>query len=72
VLESGKAAGALGREIESGQDQAKLDAMEKAGLLKTHAFTEREKLLMLATPVKQSYAEELGAADVLQAIEAVK
>jgi tripartite ATP-independent transporter DctP family solute receptor len=72
VLESGKAAGALGRNIESGQDQAKLDAMEKAGLLKTHAFTEREKLLMLATPVKQSYAEELGAADVLQAIEAVK
>lgn len=72
VLDSGKAAGALGREIESSQDQAKLDAMEKAGLLKTHSFTERDKLLMLATPVKQSYAEELGASDVLQAIEAVK
>ena len=72
VLSSGKAAGALGREIESSQDQAKLEAMEKAGLLKTHAFTERDKLLMLAAPVKQSYAEELGAADVLKAIEAVQ
>jgi len=72
VLSSGKAAGALGREIESSQDQAKLMAMEQAGLLKTHAFTERDKLLTLAAPVKQSYAEELGATDVLKAIEAVQ
>ena len=72
VLDAGKAGGALGRELESGQDQAKLEAMEAAGLLKTHAFTERDKLLMLAAPVKQSYAEELGATDVLQAIEAVQ
>jgi len=72
VLDAGKAGGALGRELESSQDQAKLEAMEQAGLLKTHAFTERDKLLTLAAPVKQSYAEELGATDVLQAIEAVQ
>ena len=46
--------------------------MEAAGLLTTHAFVERDKLLELAGPVKAAYAEELGATDVLMAIEAVK
>lgn len=46
--------------------------MEDAGLLRTHVFTERDKLLELAGPVKKAYAEELGAADVLLAIEAIK
>jgi TRAP-type C4-dicarboxylate transport system substrate-binding protein len=72
ITSAGKMGGMLGRELESGQDQAKLDAMEKAGLLTTHAFSERDKLLDLATPVKRAYAEELGATKVLEAIEAVK
>ena len=72
VLEAGAAGGKLGREIESGQDSEKLAAMEEAGLLKTHEFTERDKLLELAGPVKRAYAEELGALDVLEAIEAVE
>ncbi len=72
VLKAGKIAGKLGRDIESSQDSAKLKAMEEAGLLTTHAFADRDKLLELAAPVKKAYAEELGAADVLMAIEAVK
>lgn len=72
VLEAGAAGGKLGREIESGQDSEKLAAMEEAGLLTTHEFTEREMLLELAGPVKRAYAEELGATDVLEAIEAVQ
>lgn len=72
VLKAGKAGGKLGRDIESGQDSQKLKAMEDAGLLTTHTFTERDKLLELAAPVKKAYAEELGAVDVLMAIEAVK
>jgi tripartite ATP-independent transporter DctP family solute receptor len=72
ITSAGKMGGTLGRELESSQDQAKLDAMEKAGLLTTHAFSERDKLLELATPVKRSYAKELGATKVLDAIEAVK
>ena len=72
MLKAGKIAGKLGRDIESGQDAEKLAAMEKAGLLKTHAFTQRDKLLELAGPVKRAYAEELGALDVLEAIEAVQ
>lgn len=72
VLEAGKIGGKLGRDIESGEDSAKLKGMEAAGLLQTHVFTERDKLLELATPVMQAYAEELGATDVLTAIQAVK
>ncbi len=72
VLEAGAAAGKLGRDIESGQDSEKLAKMEEAGLLTTHEFTERDKLLELAGPVKRAYAEELGATDVLDAIEAVE
>ena len=72
VLEAGKIAGKLGRDIESGQDAEKLATMEEAGLLTTHEFTERDKLLELAGPVKRAYAEELGAVDVLEAIEAIK
>ncbi|WP_212525124.1 TRAP transporter substrate-binding protein [Actibacterium sp. MT2.3-13A] len=72
VLEAGRIGGALGRQIESSQDSEKLQAMEKAGWLTTHEFTERDKLLELAAPVKRAYAEELGALDVLEAIEAVQ
>ncbi|MBL4645201.1 MAG: TRAP transporter substrate-binding protein [Rhizobiales bacterium] len=72
VLKAGKMGGELGREIESGQDSMKLKAMEDAGLLTTHVFTERDKLLELAAPIKKAYAEELGATEVLMAIEAIK
>ncbi|MEX2520023.1 MAG: TRAP transporter substrate-binding protein [Paracoccaceae bacterium] len=72
VLEAGKAGGKLGRDIESSQDSEKLKMMEDKGWLTTHEFTERDKLLELAAPVKKAYAEELGATDVLMAIEAVQ
>jgi TRAP-type C4-dicarboxylate transport system substrate-binding protein len=72
ILQAGKIGGKLGRDIESSQDSEKLKAMETAGMLTTHNFTERDKLLELAAPVKRAYAEELGALDVLDAIEAVK
>jgi TRAP-type C4-dicarboxylate transport system substrate-binding protein len=71
VTKAGKAGGDLGRQIESSQDHEKLMAMEKAGLLTTHEFTDRDKLLELAGPIKRAYAEELGATAVLDAIEAV-
>lgn len=64
VLEAGKVAGEYGRQIESSEDAKKLAEMEAAGLLTTHEFTERDKLLELAEPVKRAYAEELGALEV--------
>ena len=72
ILRAGKEAGAYGREIESTEDAERLAQMEKDGLLTTHEFTEREELLELAEPVKAAYAEELGASEVLEAINAVQ
>ena len=71
VLLAGTAGGELGRQIESGEDSAKLEKMEADGLLTTHEFTERDRLLELAEPVKRTYAKELGATEVYEAIEAV-
>jgi len=72
ILKAGKEAGAYGRAIESGEDEMKLRKMESEGKLHTHQFKDRGKLLELAEPVKQAYAEELGATAVLDAINAVK
>ncbi len=72
ILKAGKEAGAYGREIESSQDSEKLAAMEEKGWLETHEFADRAQLLELAEPVKRAYAEELGAVDVLEAVNAVQ
>ncbi|MEM7026450.1 MAG: TRAP transporter substrate-binding protein [Pseudomonadota bacterium] len=72
ILKAGREAGAYGREIESSQDAEKLAKMESDGLLTTHEFADRDQLLELAEPVKQSYAEELGATDVYNAVNAVQ
>ncbi len=72
IIKAGREAGAYGRGIESSQDSEKLAAMEKKGWLTTHEFADRAMLLELAEPVKQAYAEELGATDVLNAVNAVK
>ena len=72
VLRAGREAGKYGRDIESGEDAEKLARMESEGMLETHEFTERERLLELVEPVKRAYAEELGALEVLEAIDAVE
>ena len=72
ILKAGKEAGAHGRKIESGEDEAKLQRMESEGKLKTHQFNDRAKLLELAEPVKLEYAKELGAESVLDTVNAVK
>jgi tripartite ATP-independent transporter DctP family solute receptor len=72
IVRAGREAGAYGREIESTEDSEKLAMMEKNGWLQTHEFTERDELLELAEPVKQAYAEELGAGEVLEAINAIQ
>jgi TRAP-type C4-dicarboxylate transport system substrate-binding protein len=72
IVKAGREAGAHGRAIESGEDESKLRRMESDGLLKTHVFKDRAKLLELAEPIKIDYAKELGADSVLDAINAVK
>ena len=72
ILKAGKEAGAYGRQIESGEDEAKLRRMESEGKLKTHVFEDRPQLLELAEPVKIDYARELGAESVLQSVNETK
>ena len=72
ILKAGKEAGAYGRALESGEDSERLASLEKEGKLKTFEFTERDKLLAAAEPVKQAYAKQIGAEDVLAKIDAVQ
>jgi TRAP-type C4-dicarboxylate transport system substrate-binding protein len=72
IVKAGREAGIYGRNLESGEDQARLQRLEKDGKLKTYVFADRDQLLKLAEPVKQMYAKEVGAEDVLARINAIK
>ena len=72
VLRAGKEAGAHGRQVESSEDAAKLDALEKAGKLKRVPFTDRAQLQKAVEPVLVAYAKEIGADQILAKINAIK
>jgi len=72
VLKAGKEAGAYGRKVESSEDTAKLDALEKAGKLKRVPFADRAQMKKLADPVMAAYAKEIGAEDIYKKINAIK
>ena len=72
IVKAGKEAGAYGREIESGEDQKKLDAMEKAGKLKQIPFADRAAMQKLVDPVMLAYAKEIGAEGIYAKINAIK
>ena len=72
ILKAGKEAGAYGRQIESGEDAAKLEALEKAGKLKRIPFSDRAQMQKLVEPVMVSYAKEIGADPIYEKILAVK
>jgi len=72
VLKAGREAGAYGREVESSEDTAKLDAMEKAGKIKRIPFADRAQMKALVDPVMAAYAKEIGADGILAKINAIK
>ena len=72
VLKAGKEAGAHGRQIESSEDSAKLDALEKAGKLKRIAFADRAAMKKLVDPVMEAYAKEIGADTIFAKINAIQ
>jgi TRAP-type C4-dicarboxylate transport system substrate-binding protein len=71
IVRAGKEAGVFGRQIESGADAAKLEAMEKAGRLKKIPFADRAQMKKLADPVMVEYAKEIGATDIYNKINAM-
>jgi len=72
IVKAGKEAGAYGRQIESSEDSAKLEALEKAGKLKRIPFTERDKMQALVDPVMAAYAKEIGAEAIHAKILSIK
>ena len=72
VLKAGKEAGAHGRQIESSEDSAKLDALEKAGKLKRVPFSDRAEMKKLVDPVMAAYAKEIGADTIYARINDIK
>ena len=72
IVRAGKEAGAYGRQIESSEDSAKLDALEKTGKLKRVAFADRDAMKKLVDPVMAAYAKEIGADKIYEQINATK
>jgi TRAP-type C4-dicarboxylate transport system substrate-binding protein len=72
VLRAGKEAGAYGRQVETSEDTAKLEALEKSGKLKRVTFTDRPQMKKLVDPVIEAYAKEIGAEQILAKINAIK
>jgi TRAP-type transport system periplasmic protein len=72
VVKAGKEAGAYGRQIESSEDTAKLEALEKAGKRKRLTFKDRDAMKKLVDPVLTAYAKEIEADDILEQINNIK
>ncbi len=72
ILKAGKEAGAYGRQLESSEDQAKLDALAKAGRLTLVPFKDRAAMQKAVDPVMSAYAKEIGADAIHARINAIK
>ncbi|MET0681179.1 MAG: TRAP transporter substrate-binding protein [Burkholderiales bacterium] len=72
VLKAGREAGAYGRQVESSEDTAKLDKMEKEGKIKRIPFADRAQMKQAVDPVIAAYAKEVGADGILAKINAIK
>ena len=71
VIRAGKEAGVYGRQIESSEDQKKLEAMQAAGKLKMIPFADRAAMKKAADPVMAEYAKEIGAEAIYNKISAM-
>jgi tripartite ATP-independent transporter DctP family solute receptor len=71
IIKAGKEAGAFGRQIESSEDGAKVEALEKAGKLKRVTFSDRAQMKKLVDPVMAAYAKEIGADGIYGKINAL-
>jgi TRAP-type C4-dicarboxylate transport system substrate-binding protein len=71
ILRAGKEAGIYGRQIESSEDQKKLEAMQAAGKLKMIPFADRAAMKKAADPVMAEYAKDIGAEAIYAKINAM-
>ena len=72
ILKAGKEAGVYGRQIESSEDQAKLDALAKANKLTLVPFKDRAAMQKAVDPVMAAYAKEIGAEAIFARINSIQ
>ena len=72
IVRAGREAGAFGRQLESGEDAAILARLESEDKLRTHTFSDRQRLLQLVEPVQRAYAKQIGAEDILERINSLR
>lgn len=72
IRRAGREAMEFERRLEIETDDPLLQQMAREGKLRLHPFENRDTLLELARPVKAAYAEEIGAARILEAINALE
>jgi len=71
ILKAGEEAMRYEQLIEISQDDTIMKRLVSEGKVKTHQFTERNKLLEMAAPVKENFAQKIGASDILDEINAI-
>ncbi|MGQ3354219.1 MAG: TRAP transporter substrate-binding protein [Phreatobacter sp.] len=71
IIAAGSEAGEYGRQVESGEDSAKLETLEKAGRLKRVTFEERDAMKKATDPVMAAYAKEIGAEAIFSSVSGV-
>ena len=72
VTKAGREAGGFGRQVESSEDSAKLDTLEKVGKLKRIAFSDRPEMKRLVDPVMAAYAKEISADAIFSRVNGIK
>ena len=72
MLKAATEAMAYERGIEMGQDDPTLEKLEASGKVKIYQFEDRDEMLRRAEPVKKAFAREIGATEILEAIDAIE
>ena len=71
IKRAGREAMVFERTLEIETDAPLMEKLAAEGKIRVHTFANRDTLLQLAAPVKKAYAEEVGAADILDAINSL-
>lgn len=72
IRRAGREAMEFERNYEIAIDDPLMKQLVEEGKVVTHDFEDRDKLLELAAPVKRAYASEIGASEILEAINQIK
>ena len=72
ILKAGEEAGAFNRDMQASEEKQMLDQMITEKKIRTHEFTDVDKLFELTKPFVLEYAKEVGVEKILADIQAIK